>query len=128
MGLLIEAGQGVQALDDWPFEPTFASMTSLQNRWIWWLAALIGAILPLSQFLPWALEDAENIGLFLRESTTTPAARAVLADILWAAAVFSVFVVVQAWRTKSWKLLFAILATWTLGLSCGLPLYFALRD
>ena len=102
-------------------------MMSLQNRWIWWVAALIGAILPLSQFLPWALEDAGNIGLFLRESMTTPAARTVLADVLWAAAVFSAFAVVQAWRTKSWTLLFSVLATWTVGLSCGLPLYFALK-
>ncbi len=103
-------------------------MTLSSNRLIWWIIALIGAILPLAQYLPWALEDAGNIGLFLAEATTTPAARGVLADILWAAAVFSLWVSVRAWQTKAWRLLLTVLATWTLGLSCGLPLYFALRD
>ena len=58
---------------------------------------------------------------------TTPAARTVMADILWAAAVFSVFVVIEAMRLRAWRLLFAVLLTWTVGLSAGLPLYFALR-
>ena len=103
-------------------------MMHLQNRWPWWMAALIGAILPLSQFLPWLAEDLGNFVLFLEQATTTPAAMTVAADILWAAAVFSAYVLVQAVRTRTWRLLWAVLLTWTVGLSCGLPLYFALRD
>lgn len=102
-------------------------MTASTTRLLWWIAALIGAILPMIQFLPWAFEDASNIGFFWQEATTTPAARTVMADILWAAGVFSVWAVIRAWQTKSWRLLLAVLATWTVGLSCGLPLYFALK-
>lgn len=102
-------------------------MIASRARVIWWIAALIGAILPLSQFLSWAFEDASNIGFFWREATTTPAARTVIADILWAAGVFSIWVTVRAWQAKSWRLLLAVLATWTVGLSCGLPLYLALK-
>ena len=82
----------------------------------------------LSQFLPWLAEDLGNFVLFLEQATTTPAAMTVAADILWAAAVFSAYVLVQAVRTRTWRLLWAVLLTWTVGLSCGLPLYFALRD
>ena len=97
------------------------------NRWPWWLAALFGAILPLYFFLPWFIQDTANFFLFGQEAATTAAARTVLADIVWAALVFSVFVVIEVFRTKRFRLLWTLLLTWTIGLSCGLPLYFALR-
>ena len=102
-------------------------MQSIINRWPWWIATLIGAFLPLYFAVPWFMEDPSNYFLFMDQAATTPAAQTVLVDVLWAALVFSIFVVVQAWRTKKKRLILAVLFTWTIGLSCGLPLYFALR-
>ena len=102
-------------------------MESLKFRWPWWLAALIGAILPLSQLLSWISENPANIVWFWDQSTQTPAARTVMADILWAAFVFSLFVMGQCIRTKNYRLLWSVVLTWTIGLSCGFPLYFALQ-
>lgn len=101
-------------------------MNRLFPRAVWLALALIGAILPLMQFLPWVSADPARFLLFWDQATTTPAAKTVMADILWAAFVFSALVIYQAVRTRAWHLLLAVLATWSLGLSCGLPLFFAL--
>ena len=103
-------------------------MTAFPNlRPFWYVMALIGAILPYYFFLPWALEAPENVGLFLQQATLNPASMTVAADILWAAFAFSLYVGILVARTRQWSLLVTILLTWTIGLSCGLPLLLAMR-
>lgn len=101
-------------------------MQLLLPRAVWLLLALVGAILPLMQFLPWVSTDPARFLLFWDQATTTAAAKTVMADVLWAALVFSALVIIQGIRTRAWHLLLAVLATWTIGLSCGLPLFFGL--
>ncbi len=99
----------------------------LSVRSFWFAMALIGAILPLSQLLPWAMADAGNIWLFMGQALTTPAARTVAADILWAALCFSLYAAIVMVRARTWWLALPIALTWTVGLSCGLPLFLALK-
>ncbi len=99
----------------------------LSFRYFWFAMALVGAILPLSQFLPWALEDAGHVWLFMDQALTTPAARTVAADIVWAALCFSLYGATVMVRTRAWWLVLPLILTWTVGLSCGLPLFLALR-
>lgn len=103
-------------------------MHAFSDRWPWWIATVVGAALPLYFFVPWLIQDLGNFSLFVQQGTTTPAAQTVMADVVWAALVFSAYVILIILRTRAWRLLFCVLLTWTIGLSCGLPLYFALRD
>ncbi|MGB0784609.1 MAG: DUF2834 domain-containing protein [Alphaproteobacteria bacterium] len=104
-------------------------MSSKQStRFFWYAMALIGAILPLYFLLPWAAEDPGNIWLFLEQATMNPASHTVAADIVWAAIVFSVYAILDAVRSRSLGLIVPIALTWTIGLSCGLPLFFAMKS
>lgn len=97
-----------------------------KQRIFWSVMAVIGAVLPLWHLVPWLWADVSQIGFFWQQSTLNAPSRVVMADILWAAVAFIIFVVWRAVRTGKWRLLWAILPTCTIGLSCGLPLYLAL--
>ena len=97
------------------------------RRVFWGLMAGVGAALPLWHLVPWLWADPAHLSTFWQLSTLNAPSRVVMADILWAAIAFIVFVVWQAVKTGQWRLLWAILPTCTIGLSCGLPLYLALK-
>ena len=92
------------------------------------LLALIGAVLPYSQFLPWLAEHGPNIRLLFTELFSTRAGAFFGFDVLVSAVVLIVFIRREGARRKMRILWLPIAATCLVGVSCGLPLFLYLRE
>ncbi|SRR6266852_6147400 len=90
--------------------------------------ALIGAVLPYSQFLPWLAEHGPNIPLLFTELFSTRAGAFFGLDVLVSAVVLIAFIRREGARRKMSILWLPIAATCLIGVSCGLPLFLYLRE
>ena len=97
-------------------------------RQLYLLLALIGAVLPYSQFLPWLAEYGPNIPLLLAELFSTRAGAFFGLDVLVSAVVLIAFIRREGARGKMRLLWLPIAATCLVGVSCGLPLFLYLRE
>jgi|ERR1700691_5603559 hypothetical protein len=90
--------------------------------------AVIGAVLPCSQFFPWLVEHGPNITLLFSEVFSTRAGAFFGYDVLVSAVVLIVFIRREGAARKVPMLWFPIVATCLVGVSCGLPLFLYLRE
>ena len=90
--------------------------------------AVIGVVLPCSQFFPWLVEHGPNITLLFTEVFSTRAGAFFGYDVLVSAVVLIVFIRREGARRKVPMLWFPIAATCLVGVSCGLPLFLYLRE
>ena len=90
--------------------------------------ALIGAVLPYSQFVPWLAEHGPNIRLLFTELFSTRTGAFFGLDVLVSAVVLIVFIRREGARRKMRVLWLPIAATCLVGVSCGLPLFLYLRE
>ena len=90
--------------------------------------ALIGAVLPYSQFLPWLAEHGPNIRLLFTELFSTRMGAFFGLDVLVSAVVLIAFIRREGARHKMQILWLPIVATCLVGVSCGLPLFLYLRE
>jgi len=90
--------------------------------------ALIGAILPLSAFLPWFAEHGLDIPAFLGELFSTRIGAFFGWDVIVSAIVLFLFIAVEGSRTGVRHRWLPVTATLIVGVSCGLPLFLALRE
>jgi hypothetical protein len=97
-------------------------------RWVYLSLALVGAVLPYSQFLPWLAEHGPNIPLLLTELFSTRAGAFFGLDVLVSAVVLIAFIRREGARRKMSVLWLPIAATCLIGVSCGLPLFLYLRE
>jgi len=97
-------------------------------RWVYLSLALIGTVLPYSQFLPWLAEHGPNIPLLLTELFSTRAGAFFGLDVLVSAVVLIAFIRREGARRKMRNLWLPIAATCLIGVSCGLPLFLYLRE
>jgi len=97
-------------------------------RWVYLSLALIGAVLPCSQFLPWLAEHGPNVRLLLTELFSTRAGAFFGLDVLVSAVVVIAFIRREGARRKIPILWLPIAATCLIGVSCGLPLFLYLRE
>ncbi len=97
-------------------------------RWVYLSLALIGAVLPFSQFLPWLAEHGPNIPLLFTELFSTRAGAFFGLDVLISAVVLIAFIRREGARRKMSILWLPIAATCLIGVSCGLPLFLYLRE
>lgn len=95
---------------------------------IFWLLCIPGALLPLSVFAPWFSAHGLDAPLFVEELFSTRIGAFFGWDVIMSAIVLAVFAFVEGKRTgiKLWWL--AIVATFGVGVSLGLPLLLALRE
>jgi len=96
-------------------------------RWVFYGLAIWGAIHPMSWFIAWWQANTWSLsGLidawYVNESTT-----GLVWDLTIAAIALTVFVLWEVISRRNWIGLLAIPATFCIGVSCGLPLYLALR-
>jgi Terpene cyclase DEP1 len=96
--------------------------------WLYLALALVGAILPYSQFLPWFVEHGLNIPLLLAELFSTRIGAFFGLDVLVSAVVLVVFIRREGAKRKMRMLWLPIAATCLIGVSCGLPLFLYLRE
>jgi hypothetical protein len=97
-------------------------------RWVYLSLALIGAVLPYSQFLPWLAEHGPNVSLLTTELFSTRAGAFFGLDVLVSAVVLIAFIRREGARRKMGMLWLPIAATCLIGVSCGLPLFLYLRE
>ncbi|CAN5316078.1 DUF2834 domain-containing protein [soil metagenome] len=99
-----------------------------------WLAtvyfgmAILGAAIPLAQFLPWFAQHGLDLPRFFDDLFVNPISRFFAWDVILSALVLTLFVIVQGRRDQVRHRWLAILATFVAGVSCGLPLFLALRE
>lgn len=90
--------------------------------------ALLGAILPYSQFVPWLIEHGPNIPLLFTQLFSIRAGAFFGLDVLISAVALIAFIRRDGTRGKVPMLWLPIAATCLVGVSCGLPLFLYLRE
>jgi len=97
-------------------------------RWVYLSLAVIGAVLPYSQFLPWLAAHGLDLRLFLPELFSGRVSAFFAFDVLVSAAVVVFFICREGAARKLPTLWLPIAATCLVGVSCGLPLFLYLRE
>ncbi|WP_298970398.1 DUF2834 domain-containing protein [uncultured Roseobacter sp.] len=97
-------------------------------RLIWLALAIWGAIHPMSYFLQWFNENSYDLMAMVDAWHVNAATSGLVWDLTIAAVALTIWILVETISTKRWLNLIAILATFGIGVSCGLPLYLYLRS
>lgn len=103
-------------------------MQSVRLRHVYLGLCLLGAILPLSQFLPWLSVHGLDLPLFLSELFSTRIGAFFGMDVLVSALVLFVFITVEGRRLGIRHRWLPVLATVAVGVSLGLPLFLYMRQ
>ena len=101
----------------------------MKLRYLYLVLALIGLILPYSQFLPWIMEHhAMNIPLFIHDMFANQISAFFAMDVIVSAIVLIVFILDEGRRLGRRTLWLPVIATLLVGVSLGLPLFLYLRQ
>ena len=90
--------------------------------------AIMGAVLPYSQFLPWLTQHGPNVPLLFRELFSSHVGAFVGLDVLVSAVALVTFIRREGTERNLHRLWLPITATCLIGVSCGLPLFLYLRE
>ncbi|MCB1390770.1 MAG: DUF2834 domain-containing protein [Rhodobacteraceae bacterium] len=96
-------------------------------RLVWLVLALWGAVHPMSWFLSWFGEHGFSLRAMVEAWHANAATSGLVWDLTIAAVTLTLWVVADSARTRQWRVLWAIPATFGIGVSCGLPLFLFLR-
>ncbi len=88
--------------------------------------AIIGLVLPYSQFIPFLMEHGFDIALLLSQITSSRIAAFCWLDVAVSAIVLVLMILDDRERMRNWW--FPLVTTFTEGVSCGLPLYMYLKE
>ena len=92
------------------------------------ILCVLGAVLPLSQFIPFLLEHGVAPGLFVAELSANRISSFFGLDVIISAVVLVVFVLSEG-RRQGMRHLWAFVAgTLLVGVSFGLPLFLLMRE
>lgn len=89
---------------------------------------VLGILLPFSQFVPWLLEHGLDFSLFFNELFSTKIGGFFGMDVIVSAITLLVFILVEGRRLNMNHLWLPIVATFSVGVSLGLPLFLLLRQ
>ncbi len=92
------------------------------------ILCVLGFLLPLSQFIPWVVDNGLNIPLFFQEIFSTRIGGFFGMDVIVSAVVLLVFIFAEGKRLKLPNLWLPIMATLSVGVSFGLPLFLYMRQ
>jgi hypothetical protein len=95
---------------------------------LYWGLALVGAIFPYVILLPWLAQHGLAPGPFVRQLFATGPATIFASDVLYASAVFVLFVVAEGRRLGMKRLWLPPLLIAVFGLCCALPAFLAMRE
>jgi hypothetical protein len=97
-------------------------------RW-WYLSlAVLGAVLPYSQFVPWLIDHGLNLRLLISELFSTRIGGFFGLDVLVSAVVLIGFIRRESALLRVPLRWLPVAATCLIGVSCGLPLFLYLRE
>ena len=90
--------------------------------------AILGAILPMWQFISWFNENGYSLSAMITAWNVNQATTGLVYDLTISAIALTLFIIVETYVRRAYWMLIAIPATWCIGVSCGLPLYLFLRS
>lgn len=96
-------------------------------RLVFLALAVWGAVHPMYWFVTWFMANGWSIMAMVDAWHANAATTGLVWDLTIAAIALSVWVLGESLRTRNWRGLWAIPATFGIGVSCGLPLYLFLR-
>jgi len=92
------------------------------------VGVVLGTGLPYLQFAVWLREHGLDVRAFAHAVYSNPISAFAWLDVLVSAIVLLVFIVAEGRRLGMRLLWLPILATLTVGVSCGLPLFLLMRQ
>jgi hypothetical protein len=97
-------------------------------KYLYLLLAVLGALLPLSQFVPASMDGSFSVANLISEMTATRNLRGIAFDLMIAAITGIVFMVREGRRLRVRLLWLPLVGTVVIGFSFGLPLFLYLRE
>jgi hypothetical protein len=95
---------------------------------IYFILCILGTVLPLSQFLPFVLEQGLDVNLFLQQLFANRISAFFGMDVIVSSLVLWVFVYWEGSRLKMKNLWIYIASNLLVGVSLGLPLFLFMRQ
>ena len=95
----------------------------MKRSTIYLILAIVGAVLPLSQFVPAAMQGEFSVAAMIQEMTATRTLTGISLDLMVAAITGMVFIVSEGIREKIQGYWIAIVGTVFIGFSFGLPFF-----
>ena len=89
---------------------------------------VFGTLLPLSQFIPWVVENGLDVPLFFQELFSTKIGGFFGMDVIVSAVVLILFIFAEGKRLEMPNLWLPVVATFSVGVSLGLPLFLYMRQ
>lgn len=102
-----------------------ANMTPI--RWVWLALCVWGTIHPMFWFITWFVQNEWSIMAMVDAWHANAATSGLVWDLTVAAVTLTIWVLVETVQTRNWRGLWAIPATYCVGVSLGVPLYLLLR-
>lgn len=97
-------------------------------RMIYLGLAILGAILPMRHFIAWFQENGYSLSKMIDAWHVNSATSGLVWDLTIAALALTIWIIAEVYVRKDyWVAPVCILATFCIGVSCGLPLYLFLR-
>ena len=96
-------------------------------RWLFLALAVWGAVHPMYWFITWFMTHQWSLLAMVEAWHANAATSGLVWDLTIAALALTLWVLVECLRQRHWRGLWAIPATFCIGVSCGLPLYLFLR-
>lgn len=103
-------------------------MTLSPLRMVYLALAIWGALHPMGWFVLWFAGNGLDPAGLLAAWHVNAATSGLVWDLTIAAVALGVFVIAEVSVRRNWAALWALPATFLIGVSCGLPLYLFLRS
>ena len=97
-------------------------------RWLYLFLAVLGTVLPYTQFVPWLAEHGLNVRLLFMQLFLGHVSAFFGLDAIVSALVLLVFIFSEGTRRKLGMLWLPVTATCLIGVSCGFPLFLYMRE
>lgn len=100
----------------------------MKVKHLYLILCVFGTLLPLSQFLPWVAEHGIDIKLFIDELFSTRIGSFFGWDVIVSAVVLLTLIVTESKRIQLQHSWLPVVATLSIGVSLGLPLFLYMRE
>lgn len=105
---------------------SFIGSYALKN--VYAILTVLGAVIPLSQLMPWLLENGLDFSLLFDQAFGSKLSAFAWFDVVVSALVLFVFIFREGRRIRMNYLWLPVLGTCTIGVSVGLPLFLLMRE
>lgn len=100
----------------------------MKRSYVYLVLAVVGAVLPMSQFVPASMAGEFTIAIMVEQMMSTRILRGVSFDLMVAAVTGIVFIVMEGTRTRIRGYWIALIGTILIGFSFGLPFFLFLWE